>query len=93
MLEFYIESEFRLHQLRECATVEYMDLFADWLQSAGYRRRPAQLLLRGAAHLGQWASTEQVRIDQFNQRVLDTFAGHLQRALARILFGAGIVAI
>ena len=54
MLEFYFESGFRLRQLRECATGEYMDPFADWLQSAGYRRRPAQLLLRGAAHLGQW---------------------------------------
>ena len=75
MLEFYIESDFRLLQLRECATGEYMDCFTDWFQSAGYRRRPSQLLLRGAAHLGEWASIEQVRIDEFNQRVLDTFAG------------------
>jgi hypothetical protein len=58
MLEFYIESEFRLRQFRECATGEYMDCFADWLQSDGYRRRPAQLLLRSAAHLGEWASIE-----------------------------------
>ena len=78
MLEFYIESDFRLLQLRECATGKYMDSFADWLQSAGYRRRPAQLLLRSAAHLGEWASIEHVRIDQFDQRMLDTFAGHLE---------------
>ena len=77
MLEFYVQSEFRLQQLRECATGEYMDCFADWLQSDGYRRRPAQLLLRSAAHLGEWASIEQVRIDQFDQPVLASFAGHL----------------
>jgi integrase len=77
MLEFYIESEFRLRQFRECATGEYMDCFADWLQSDGYRRRPAQLLLRSAAHLGEWASIEQVRVDQFDEAVLDSFSGHL----------------
>ena len=76
MLEFYVESGFRLRQLRECATGGYMDPFSGWLQSAGYRRRPAQLLLRGAAHLGEWASIEQVQIGQFDQRVLDAFTGH-----------------
>ena len=68
---------FDRRQLRECATGDYMDPFADWLKSAGFRRRSAQLLLRGAAHLGEWAAIEQVRIEQFDQRVLDTFAGHL----------------
>src|SRR5437867_3558478 len=77
MLEFYVESGYRLRQLRECATADYMDPFADWLESAGFRRRSAQLLLRGAAHLGEWAAIEQVRIEQFDRRVLGAFADHL----------------
>ena len=92
MLEFYVESGFRLRQLRECATGDYMDPFADWLESAGFRRSSAQLLLRGAAHLGEWAALEQVRIEQFDQGVLDTFAGHLP-ACCCILFAAAITAI
>src|SRR5439155_15631553 len=68
---------FDRRQLRECATGDYMDPFADWLKSAGFRRRSAQLLLRGAAHLGEWAAIEQVRIEQFDQIVLNTFADHL----------------
>ena len=77
MLEFYVESGYRLRQLRECATGDYMDPFADWLESVGFRRRSAQLILRGAAHLGEWAAIEQVRIEQFDQRVLNTFTDHL----------------
>jgi len=52
MLDFYIESAFRLRRLRQCPVGEQMDGFAGWLHSAGYRRRPAQLTLRAAAHLG-----------------------------------------
>ena len=79
MLEFYVESGFWLRQLRECAIGDYVDPFAEWLECAGFRRRSAQLILRGAAHLGEWGSIEQVRVEQFDQRVLDTFAGHLAR--------------
>ena len=77
MLEFYVESGFRLRQLRECATGQHMDAFADWLQSAGFKRRPAQLVLRGAAHLGEWASIQQAQAGQFDEEVLDSFTGHL----------------
>jgi len=77
MLEFYVESGYRLRQLRECATGDYMDPFAHWLESAGFRRRSAQLLLRGAAHLGEWAAIEQVQTEQFDRCVLDAFADHL----------------
>jgi hypothetical protein len=51
MLEFYVESRYRLRQLRECAIGDYVDPFSDWLESAGFRRRSAQLILRGAAYL------------------------------------------
>ena len=61
MLEVYPESRFWLRQLRECAIGDRIDPFAESLQGAGFKRRSAQLLLRGAAHLGEWASIEQVR--------------------------------
>jgi len=51
MLELFIDSEFKLRQLRSCPVGEHLDGFAKRLHSAGYRRRPAQLILRGAAHL------------------------------------------
>ena len=36
MLEFYLESGYWLRQLRECAIGDYVDAFADWLESAGF---------------------------------------------------------
>jgi len=77
MLEYYVESRFKISLLRECAAGDHMDRFADWLHSAGYRRRPAQLLLRGAAHLSHWASIRKVRIEKIDQRLLGTFVHHL----------------
>ena len=77
MLEYYVDSEFKLRRLRGCPAGKHMDCFADWLHAAGYKRRSAQLLLRGAAHLGHWASIRKVRIDQLDPRVLDTFARHI----------------
>jgi len=79
MLEFFIDSEFKLRQLRSCPVGEHMDGFADRLHSAGYRRRPAQLILRGAAHLGHWASVRDIQVDGFDQPVLDSFFRHLAR--------------
>lgn len=77
MLEYYLDSEFKICQLRECPASEHIDCFADWLHTAGYRRRPAQLLLRGAAHLSHWASIRKVRIDEIDQKLFGTFVHHL----------------
>jgi len=77
MLEYYIDNEFKLRQLRASPAGKNIDFFADWLHSAGYRRRLAQLLLRGAAHLAHWASIHKVRIGQLDQAVLDSFVRHL----------------
>lgn len=76
MLEFYFENAVRLRQFRECPVGKHLDGFADWLRAAGYKRRPGQLLLRGAAHLGHW--TARVRTDRINAGVLDAFARHLR---------------
>lgn len=77
MLEYYIDSEFKLRQLHQSPAGEHMDYFADWLHAAGYKRRPAQLLLRGAAHLAHWASIHKVGIDRLDRPILDHFARHL----------------
>ena len=77
MLEFYVQGEFRRRQLRECPVGKHLDGFAGRLRSAGYKRRPGQLLLRGAAHLGHWTATCGVRTDQITAAVLDAFARHL----------------
>lgn len=77
MLEYFLDSAVNLQQLRGSPFGEHMDPFADWLHAAGYKRRPAQLLLRGAAHLGHWVSVHEVRIDQLGQPVIDTFVRHL----------------
>jgi site-specific recombinase XerD len=77
MLEYYVDSEFKLRQLRGCPVGKHMDCFADWLHAAGYKRRSAQLLLRGAAHLGHWASIRKVRIGRLDSPMLDTFARHI----------------
>ena len=77
MLEFYVESEFRRGQLRACPIGTHLEEFADWLHSAGYKRRPGQLLLRGAAHLGHWIAARGIQTDGVDQGVLAAFARHV----------------
>ncbi len=79
MLEHYVQSELRRRQLRDCPLGEHVDGFAEWLRSAGYKRRPGQLLLRGAAHLGHWTAARRVPIDRITETVLGAFARHLAR--------------
>ena len=76
MLDFYIESDFRLRRLRQCPVGEHMNGFAGWLHSAGYQRRPAQLALRAAAHLGHWALARAIPTGQLDEQ-LDAFVRHL----------------
>jgi len=77
MLEFYIDSEAKLRQLRQCPVGKYLDDFAQWLQSSGYKQRPAQLTLRAAAHLGHWVLEHAGPIEQADDELIDTFARHL----------------
>lgn len=77
MLDFYIKSDFKLRQLRGCPVGGHMDSFANWLRSARYKRRPAQLTLRGAAHLGHWASARDVPISLLDEELIDAFVCHV----------------
>lgn len=79
MLEFYIESDFRLCQLRQGPVGTWLEDLARWLHLAGYRKRPGQLLLRGAAHFGDWASTRGVNPDEVRESTLTAFARHVPR--------------
>jgi hypothetical protein len=83
MLEFYLDSGFKLRRLRGCPVGEHMDSFADWLQLRGYKRRPAQLALRGAAHLGCWASTCGIPIGSLDETVVDSFIHHVPKCTCR----------
>lgn len=73
----FVESEFKRRQFRQCPVGQHLDGFAKWLRSAGYKRRPGQLLLRGAAHLGHWTSARGVETGRIRAGVLDAFARHL----------------
>jgi site-specific recombinase XerD len=77
MLEFYIDSEAKLRQLRQCPVGKYLDDFAQWLQSSGYKQRSAQLTLRAAAHFGHWVLEHAGPIEQADDELIDTFARHL----------------
>jgi len=77
MLELYIDSEAKLRQLRQRPICKYLDDFSQWLQSSGYKQRPAQLALRAAAHFGHWASDHGVFIEHIDDQLIDTFACHL----------------
>ena len=77
MLEFYVQGKLRRGRFRECPACEYVDGFAGWLRSAGYKRRPGQLRLRGAAHLGYWAAACGVPTDRITEAVLGAFVRHL----------------
>ena len=86
MVEYFIDSEFKLRQLRSCPVGEHMDAFAERLHSVGYKRRPAQLILRGAAHLGHWASMRDIPKDRLDQSALDSFVRHLANCACRHAF-------
>lgn len=77
MLEFYVESDLKLRHLRQCPVGKHLNGFAGWLRLAGYKQRPAQLTLRGAAHLGHWASAHGVPTERVDDVVSDAFARHL----------------
>ena len=77
MLECYVESDFTLRQLRQCPAGPHLDAFADWLRLAGYRQRPAQLALRGAAHLSHWAAARGIPTARLGEATLDAFVDHL----------------
>ena len=77
MLEFYLENEDKLRQLRQCPVGNYLDDFAQRLQSSGYKQRPAQLTLRAAAHFGHWLLEHAVPIACADDELIDTFACHL----------------
>jgi integrase/recombinase XerD len=77
MLEFYLENEDKLHQLRQCPVGNYLDDFAQRLQFSGYKQRPAQLTLRAAAHFGYWLLEHAVPIACADDELIDTFACHL----------------
>lgn len=77
MLEFYVESEFKLNQLRQCRVGMHLEGLSAWLRTAGYKRRPGQLLLRGAAHFEYWASARGVEPGQVHEGVIAAFARHV----------------
>jgi hypothetical protein len=77
MLGFYVQSKLRRGQFRECPAGEYVEGFAGWLRSAGYKRRPGQLRLRGATHLGYWAAACGVPTERITEAVLGAFVRHL----------------
>lgn len=77
MLEFYVESDLTVRHLRQCPVGKYLHGFAGWLRSVGYKQRPAQLTIRGAAHLGHWTSAHGVPIERVDDEGSDAFARHL----------------
>jgi hypothetical protein len=77
MLGFYIDSEFKRSQLRQCPVAAHLDGLCEWLRSARYKRRPGQLRLRGAAHFGCWAAARGVPTGEIDEGVLASFAKHL----------------
>jgi integrase/recombinase XerD len=83
MLEFYIESQAKRRQLRQCPVGNYLDDFAQWLHASGYKQRPAQLILRGTAHFGHWTWEQGVPIDHVDDELIDTFARHLPTCVCR----------
>ena len=83
MLEFYVESQAQRRQLRQCPVGNYLDDFAQWLHASGYKQRPAQLILRGAAHFGHWTSQQGVPIEHIDDESIDTFVRHLSTCVCR----------
>jgi integrase/recombinase XerD len=77
MLGFYIDSEFKQFQLRQCPVSAHLDGLCEWLRSARYKRRPGQLRLRGAAHFGYWVAARGVRTGEIDDGMLAAFAQHL----------------
>ena len=54
MLTTYFEASLTLDRLRSSPSSPYLDGFAQTLHEAGYTHETARVLLRAAAHLGNW---------------------------------------
>jgi len=86
MLSSFFDSELKLRQLCQSPAGEHLESFAGWLRSAGYKRRTGQLVLRGVAHLGHWASVHGIGIGQLNDEAIESFAAHLPTCVCQTPF-------
>ena len=87
MLDIYFSKQFTIQGLRKSPAGRHLDGFAAWLHSRAYKRRPAQLRVRGVAHFGHWHAMKKTSLETLDEREIDAFADHCRRCRCRHDFG------
>jgi site-specific recombinase XerD len=81
MLEFFFKRPSTLRFLRSGSSSPHLDGFAAELRVQGYPPSTAQMLIRGAAHLGSWPGARRVLPRSFDDELLTAFGRHLRHCL------------
>jgi integrase/recombinase XerD len=81
MLDHYFRGNERKlgRWLRESPASPWLDGFARWLHSHGYRRGRGRRHLRAAAHLSRWAARRGTAVGELDEAALQAFRVHMAR--------------
>lgn len=79
MLEYYVKASYTRTRFRSGTTGPHIDGFAGRLRTAGYRQQPGLICLRHIVHLGTWADGQHIALASYDEGVIRSFVGHLQR--------------
>ena len=79
MLSQYFEAASRIEAIRSGPSGALIESFAKRLFERGYSAISARHHIRSAEHLLRWASRRGLSIEDFDERVLERFGGHLRK--------------
>jgi hypothetical protein len=79
VIELYLEHPRTLRRFRASPVGSYLDVFASELHASGFGWQMGGQHLRGAVHLGGWASSRGIAVEAFDDDVIAAFVAHLPR--------------
>src|ERR1700722_2886360 len=79
MLDFYFQDTDTIRRLRKGMFGEFMDLYANELQEAGYSWQSAQTHLRLVEGFGGWLRYCKIDVHQANSRHIEKYVGYRNR--------------
>lgn len=77
MIELYLEHPRTLRRFRASPVGSHLDVFASELHASGFGWQMGGQHLRGAVHLGNWASSRGIAMEAFDDDVIAAFVAHL----------------
>lgn len=79
MIELYLEHPRTLMRFRASPVGSHLDAFASDLHASGFGWQMGGQHLRGAVHVGHWASSRGIAVDALDDDVITAFVEHLPK--------------